>query len=204
MYLTPPFFLGIYLSRDVPLLGYNHIATYLKQGSPLGGRCDLTSSTAATWWWRYSNVANDFHEEDGLQLTYKSAHSSSFPDMHNSFIFSLSIPASSHTCIFTFGSTFSMTWLTLSTVRVGSEGGGTTSLLDLTLNYMPGCRMHGKLELCRAHTSRAHCNLAIDLLLVHGYNFVKFREIMEMLLTIVLGIPVTLERALSEPRLSPD
>ena len=47
--LNPLFFLGIYLSRDVSLSGYVHTATCLKPGSPLGGRYDLTSSTAATW-----------------------------------------------------------------------------------------------------------------------------------------------------------
>ena len=40
---------------------------------------------------------------------------------------------------------------------------------------------------------------SIDLLSVHGYNFVNFREI-EMLLSL-LGIPVTLEKALSAPKL---
>ena len=51
------------------------------------------------------------------------------------------------------------------------------------------------------HIPHAHIAQSIDLLSVHGYNFVKFKEIMEMLLTVVLGIPVTLERALSAPRL---
>ena len=45
---------------------------------------------------------------------------------------------------------------------------------------------------------------SIDLLSVHGYNFVNFREIhVEMLLSL-LGVSVTLEKALSAPTPSPD
>ena len=36
---------------------------------------------------------------------------------------------------------------------------------------------------------------SIDLLSVHGYNFVNFREIMEMLLSCTaMGVPMTLEK----------
>ena len=47
---------------------------------------------------------------------------------------------------------------------------------------------------------------SIDLLSVHGYNFVNFREIhVEMLLIIsLLGVSVTLEKVLSVPTPSPD
>ena len=51
-----------------------------------------------------------------------------------------------------------------------------------------------------------HIVESIDLLSVHGYDFVNLREIMEMLFScsidiISMVVPVTLETALSAPRL---
>ena len=46
-----------------------------------------------------------------------------------------------------------------------------------------------QLKLCREYITRMHIAQSIDLLLMHGYNFVNFREIVEMLLTSCTGSP---------------
>ena len=59
-----------------------------------------------------------------------------------------------------------------------------------------------ELELCRAHTPRAHCAIYRFTVRCTAIILSHFREI-EMLLSL-LGVPVTLEKALSAPRPSPN
>ena len=62
-----------------------------------------------------------------------------------------------------------------------------------SINYPVGTKEKNnnkyKLELCRAHTPRAHCVIyRVAFVHVHGYNFVivNFRKLVEVLLNYIL------------------